>query len=214
MALLTPDLLQRPEGTLSALSFSAGSHFSQQNKSCPLPSLTNAALTSNRLMGAGFGEAVVPVNLRQIINPKGNPDCFNTTGKAGASGSTFAQKLDVQTLSRTHEMPKCNYSQRGNAGQDPSIQCFLSFQQLAPVHSAFISKRCFLTNGAANHKRENQGRLFFALKKKKKKSSPTREFAQWSKLPSCSFVCTVCTELHSYRSGGNRAKPSCHNQQH
>lgn len=83
MALLTPDLPQRPGGLQCPLQcslelhtvllsapysapYSAGSHFSLQSKSFALLNLT---LTSDRWMGAGFGEVVVPVNLRQKNKP-------------------------------------------------------------------------------------------------------------------------------------------------
>lgn len=73
-ALLTPDLLQGLGGTLSAnvlmvyvrpyvcpyISYSKGSPF-------PSPVSQNVALNSNGLVGAGFGETPVLVNLRQNI---------------------------------------------------------------------------------------------------------------------------------------------------
>lgn len=65
-ALLTPDPLQGPGRILSAHVLTAQGHISHSKASpFPSPARQDVALNSNRLMGAGFGEAVVPVNLRR-----------------------------------------------------------------------------------------------------------------------------------------------------
>lgn len=64
----------------------------------PSPDWQDVALTSNRLMGTDLGRMWHLWTWDRRVNPKWNPDCFNTTSKAGASGSTFVQQLDVQTL--------------------------------------------------------------------------------------------------------------------